>query len=105
MSEDSKLARILEKIGEKRLKSILCAGMGAAVGSIDCISSGLPILTTGLPILDHIRSAEAYEYGFGDSRFPPREYYTGLITYALSASIPFIVKYHTEIAELTDKIL
>ena len=106
MSEDSKLVRILEKIGEKRAKSILYAGMGAIVGSIDCVSLGLPILTAGLPILDHIRAAEAYELGIGDYRlFLPKEYYKGLITYALSASIPFIVKYHKEIAELTNKIL
>ncbi len=105
MSEDSKLVRILNKIGEKRAKSILCTGMGAVVGSIDCVASGLPILTAGLPILDHIRIAEASDLGVGDNRFPPREYYKGLITYALGASIPFIVKYHKEIAELTNKIL
>jgi hypothetical protein len=105
MSEDSKLVRILEKVGEERAKSVLRAGIGALWSTIDCVSSGLPILTLGMPILDHIRIAEAYDYGFGDSRFPPREYYRGLITYALSASIPFIVKYHKEIAELTDKLL
>lgn len=105
MSEGSKLTQILKKIGEKRAKSILCAGMGAAVGSIDCIASGLPILTAGLPTLDHIRTAEAYDRNIGENRFPPREYYKGLVTYALSASIPFIVKYHKEITELTDKLL
>lgn len=111
MSEESKLVRILEKkIGEKRAKSILRAGMGVLWGTIDSISSGLPIITAGLPILEYARFIDIYSRNDPLSNYakeniaPVSEHIKSLITYILGASVPFVIRYHKEIADLSNRL-
>jgi len=110
MSEKSKLVRILDKIGETRAKSILRAGMGGLWATIDCMASGLPLITIGLPFLEYMRNADAKRISDHLSDYakqnaaPLSEHIKSLVTYGLGASIPFIITYHKELAELTDKI-
>lgn len=111
MSKDNKLVRILDKIGEKRSKSILRAGIGALWGTIDCVASGLPLITIGLPIWEHIQRNDIYtrddrlsEYAKQNAA-PLSEHIKSLVTYGLGASIPFIIRYHKEITDLSEKII
>lgn len=108
MSEDSKLVRILSKVGKDRALSGIRAAVGTLWGTIDCtVLGGIPVFTTGMIFVDHLKMAQiadAKKYGFCDSEVSFKEYYKGLATYALGASIPFIMRYHKEIAELTDKL-
>lgn len=83
---------------------------GLALGTIDCITTGVPIMSAGVPIYElaalmHSTSTlEGRRLVQGTPLENAKEYVKGSGPYLVGASIPFLVKYHKEIGELVNNL-
>jgi hypothetical protein len=88
-------------------KSGLIALVGAVVGTVDTVASGLPIFTAGIPIWETLKflnyqdKCESYAFhrtiGTKEGLI---NYAKGLAPYIIGASVPFAVRYHKELYNL-----
>ena len=104
---NEKLEKLLDNHGTK-LASI---SSGLFWGTIDCISSGLPILTIGVPLYDKLKffyHKKMFPKYPSDNFFEKQtiqDKIKGCISYSIGTSIPFAIKYHQEIINYTSNIL
>ncbi|MDD3175602.1 MAG: hypothetical protein PHU51_03930 [Candidatus Nanoarchaeia archaeon] len=102
---NKKLENLLDNHGTK----LVSVGVGMFWGTMDCISSGLPVLTIGLPLYE----LPNVIVGIIDNNICPEmnkpekitNLLKGYISYSIGASIPFAIKYHQEIINYTSNIM
>lgn len=117
-----KILRKLENIEDKSEEEInkidrnvlygINATVGVLLGTIDTISSGLPILSVGVPLWDFVRYVEAKEYmkrqGWNDSlEFDAPTTGTKVkarLSYMLGVGVPFAIQYRNEILDFASQI-
>jgi len=94
---------------DEKLEQIIFAGLGALFGALwgtlDCLTTGLPYVTIGMPVWEGIKFFDA-QYSlpnFGE-KITLLEYCKKLIPYGLGANIPFAIKYHKEIVDFISQM-
>lgn len=99
-----------EKTREHLFKKGLSALVGGLWGTIDAVSTGLPILTTGLPVLEVAKFLDYQshpEICIGEdvgTLEGLKGYAKSLPFYLAGALMPFAIKYHEEIYQAIEKI-
>lgn len=102
-------------MGEERKIQLIRIGLGtlvgAVTGTIDCVTTGLPILTVGAPIWGTMRFLDyqwnCEKYGMGRWVKTSKglvDCARGCIPHIVGASIPFAIRYHNELYNLVKNL-
>lgn len=98
---------------KQRLKNIARIVSGGLIGTLDVLTTGLPLATLGIPVYDAMKMEDSIER---IERLGPRgrsmvdrgasfkEWGKSLPLYFASAAIPFGIKYSSEIYELVSNL-
>ncbi|MBU3940831.1 MAG: hypothetical protein KKH88_02825 [Nanoarchaeota archaeon] len=86
---------------ERLLIPAIGIGIGTFCGTLDIVTTGLPIISSTIAIYHSCKWLAAIPV---DPFLEGGEYFKGLSLYSLGAAIPFAIKYHNEIADFISNL-
>lgn len=97
--------KLLEKICEEKV-ALLNGCIGAFWGTLDTLIFGFPILSAGAPVYQVLctyassKTSKEMKKFIKEHKLPILDRIKNYTSYAVGASIPFVIKYYEEIVNL-----